>query len=93
MMLTGALILLMGLIIGYLLGRAMNRAKKLGIKPAKEPKPICGCTHHYSMHNRDGTCHGKVYLGEDRDYISHYEQCTCQRYTGPEPLPLMIAGE
>lgn len=76
--------------------------------PPKEPQPICGCGHHYSVHDDANVCHSisnqlvsrepkvmKVgYEGEDHEvhYVEKYAQvpCSCQRYTGPEPLPTYI---
>jgi hypothetical protein len=81
-LLIGALILLIGMVLGRLSTRLRHRAL--------EPKPICGCKHPYSFHNAGGACHWV----ED----SHWEYgrriedlCGCQRYTGPEPLPTYTA--
>lgn len=54
-MLEGALILLAGLIIGrFVPGR--RRGPK-PYKPKDEPRPICGCGHHFSFHSpADGVC-------------------------------------
>jgi hypothetical protein len=80
-------------------------------KPAKQPKPICGCTHHYSSHGKDGKCRVTVrvlvergqprtmqtgYQGSRHELVYELERweqnnCACQRYTGPEPMPEMIA--
>jgi hypothetical protein len=45
---------------------------------------VCGCEHDLAFHNRDtGVCHHKA----------HGEQCSCQQYTGPQPLPEFFAPE
>lgn len=59
-------------------------------RPARDPEPICGCEHHYSMHDPEtNACHDMVMQvvsgGARRPF-----QCTCRRYVGPEPLPRMI---
>jgi hypothetical protein len=91
-MITGALILLAGILIGRLLPSRRR----------KEPKPVeavCGCRHHHAMHDGEtGHCHAQV------DKPTRYDrygsatayakvQCSCRRYSGPEPLPLVFAQE
>lgn len=62
-------------------------------RKSKEPDPVCGCDHHFAMHDlRTGECHGLM----DGDPIKYYGSgtpsaykqipCTCQHYTGPEPM-------
>lgn len=93
-MLTGALILLAGIAIGWLLRSLPGRRKG--------PKPIearCGCRHHHSMHDPEtGRCHARVdepaTYYRDGDPTSYVKvQCPCQRYSGPEPLPSYFAPE
>lgn len=83
-MLVGALILFIGIVIGR-----FSRKKSL---PAitRDPEPICGCSHHYALHDRDGVCRKQV-ARTDAAYGKHYVDCGCQRYTGPEPLPTYTA--
>ena len=85
-MLIGALILFIGIVVGRLSSRLKPRAID------GEPKPICGCKHHYSMHDENGKCQFEEdyhwHKGERRS-----DTCPCQRYSGPEPLPKYIAGE
>jgi len=72
----GASIAVIG--VGYYLGKSSKP------KPYEEPKPICGCKHHYSYHaGEDGICHA---------WTDNYNQyvCGCQKYVGPEPLPEVI---
>jgi len=90
-MLVGALILLIGIVIGRRWGRAGSKVTK-----AIDPEPICGCEHHYSNHDKDGHCHASVKRADGWDRwgdSNHYEwvPCICHRYTGPEPLPTYTA--
>lgn len=58
--------------------------------PYKEPEPICGCGHHYSYHREGGAC-AHDGRGRYNKQTQRYEnRCTCQKYTGPEPLPTYI---
>jgi hypothetical protein len=91
--LEGALILLAGIIIGRLLPGRRRKAA------AKASKPVCGCTHHHAYHDaKTGQCHGMVreathftMLGAEIAW--RQVQCTCRRYSGPEPLPEYFATE
>ena len=52
---------------------------------------VCGCTHHYSFHDRDG-CHQAVRFEVYWDHTGKPVQwsagtCRCKGYTGPEPIP------
>jgi hypothetical protein len=76
-------------IIGLLLGRFLPGRRK-GLKPVEA---VCGCDHHYSMHDPGtGACNATV-------QVSHYggswgyEPCACVRYSGPEPIPSLYAPE
>jgi len=87
---------------GFLLGRVHRPHRKI-----KEPKPVCGCKHHYSMHDKEtGHCHGMSSTGgtpvRDRygnPVLDRYGDvqfasnvpCGCRRYAGPEPLPTYTA--
>jgi hypothetical protein len=65
-----------------------------------QPKPICGCGHDLAFHNRDtDACHG---TNPGTEYVEDEARasvtrilvdipCTCQRYTGPEPLGQIYA--
>jgi hypothetical protein len=91
-MLEGALILLAGFVVGrFMPGR---RRKP---KPPKPIKPICGCGHGYHDHGAEsGACHGqkKKYRHDGlSEVMDGYMPCTCQRYTGPTPLPEFYAPE
>lgn len=91
-MLEGAAILLAGILVGRFLPSRRRR---------KEPKPIepvCGCGHQYAFHDPGtGRCGGRVevnrWSGKGRWAGLDREQCPCQRYTGPEPLPEYYAPE
>lgn len=91
-MLTGALILLAGLVIGYLIGRVHKRPPR----PPKQPQPICGCEHHLALHDpKSSACSGQrqhVTLYENgipRKWV--YYSCDCKQYIGPEYLPQYVA--
>lgn len=61
-------------------------AGRLFKKKAKQPAPICGCEHHYSYHEgttQSSKCHFMIYGGGGKRYSASYNECTCQRYTGP----------
>jgi hypothetical protein len=91
-MIEGALILLAGILIGV--GVRSLPARRKGPKPVEA---VCGCTHHYSMHDpQTGKCSvgvavdkysGGVRVGKD------HRSCACQRYSGPEPMPTYYAPE
>ena len=86
----GALILAAGI----LLGRYLPARKK-----TPEPvKPVCGCTHHYSMHDPGtGKCSAAVQISRydaAGNWIGYdHPACACRRYSGPEPLPSYYATE
>lgn len=93
-MITGALILLAGILIGAI-------ARSLPAR-RKSPKPVtavCGCRHHHAMHDSEtGHCHAQV--DEPARYDAYGNataytkvQCSCRRYSGPEPLPSYYAPE
>jgi len=77
------------------IGRFRKRKEKLA-----NPQPICGCKHHRSYHEEGkGICHAQV-KGKPIHYDTWNDpnawekiQCTCQHYTGPEPLPEFYVPE
>jgi hypothetical protein len=85
---TGALILLAGILIGMALRSLPARRK--GPKPVEA---VCGCSHHHSMHDPEtGACNATVRVtryGGSWDYVP----CACVRYSGPLPLPEYYANE
>lgn len=86
--LEGGAIALAGVIVGRLLpGR---RRKKI-----KQPQPICGCTHHYSMHDpKTKACGASVKVAQHSGgQFTSYKlmACACLQYTGPEPLPSIMS--
>ncbi len=82
-MLAGVFILAIGILVGRLLA---------ALRPAlpKQPKPVCGCTHHYSVHDPKGDmrCNVAIYVGS-----TYRGKCACLRYSGPVPLPEYFATE
>jgi hypothetical protein len=94
-MIEGALILLAGILTGrFLPGR---RGK---LKLTKPPKPVCGCSHHHSFHDRESSrCHATVNgVPIHRDRFGDADaweqaQCPCRAYSGPEPMPSYYAPE
>lgn len=92
-MITGALILAIGIVLGWLLRSLPARRK--GPKPVEA---VCGCTHHHSMHDPEtGECNATVQVsrynngGNWTGYVQN--PCACRRYSGPEPLPSFYAPE
>lgn len=93
-MITGALILAIGILAGWLLRSLPARRK--GPKPVEA---VCGCRHHHAMHDAGtGHCHAQVdeptaydAYGIPRSFMK--VQCSCRRYSGPEFLPSYAATE
>lgn len=91
-MVTGALLVVAGIVIGRILPDRRFRFRS----PKEEVKPVCGCGHGTSFHGSDGRCNA---LSEVTRWDSGRwagtdpVRCTCQRYTGPEPLPAFYAPE
>lgn len=95
-MLEGAVIAL----AAFLLGRLLPGRRRKPLAAGKPPKPVCGCCHHHAHHDpQTGQCRATV----DGKPI-HFDKwgdadawaqvpCTCQRYSGPVPLPEMFAPE
>jgi len=86
-MLEGALILLAGVLVGRFMPGRRRRPK-----PLPPPKPICGCGHHRSFHSDGKACTKDV---ERYNSIkgTHWVECACGEYTGPEPAPSFYAPE
>jgi hypothetical protein len=91
--LEGTLILLVGILIGICVRSLPGKRRNL-----QQVKPVCGCEHHYSMHDpKTGACHSEITV---TTYDEHglwngrtYRPCTCRQYSGPEPLPSYYAPE
>jgi hypothetical protein len=70
---------------GLLSGRFLPRRARPPVTTDREP--ICGCEHHVAFHEAgENRCHAKTGPARDRD-------CTCQKYVGPQPLPIFWPGE
>jgi hypothetical protein len=73
-MLTGALILAVGLGCGWLVGLAWARQMA--------GRPVCVCGHGFGHHG-ELACQGEVrVLNNRRDSM---RRCGCRTYTGPDP--------
>jgi hypothetical protein len=93
-MLAGAFILAVGILAGRLLP---------GRRPPAlpgQPEPVCGCGHHYAEHDPEtGECNVSErgepvkWGGSGRAVKWEWLDCTCVRYSGPEPLPTYYAPE
>ena len=93
LILEGALIAL----AGVLLGRVLPNRRRGPTRPPT-PKPICGCGHHHSFHEpATGICKGvnrqTKYSNGGSNLGTHPFPCTCQQYSGPQPLPEFYATE
>ena len=82
--------------VGFLWGgRRQRRAFEL--QRRSDPEASCGCGHHYALHTDDGHCR-QVEIVRTKTVAGRGEvswdvrevECRCQRYTGPEPLPLYL---
>jgi hypothetical protein len=77
---VGAALLAAGFLAGRI-GRVSRRPP--------DDKPICGCTHHRSMHDPEGgTCRAHIKRGNWFDGY-HYDPCQCQQYSGPVPIEML----
>ena len=80
--------------------RLVRGPRQRVLKPAKAPKPVCGCSHHLSFHDpKTRECHGLM-KGAPVKFNAWSEPtawsqvpCTCRQYSGPEPLPEYFAPE
>lgn len=78
----------------------LSRGPQHRVKAPKQPKAVCGCSHHHSFHDpQTSRCHGFV-QGEPVKYDVWKEptawsqvQCPCRQYSGPVPLPEYFAPE
>jgi len=92
----GALIALAGVLIGRFLPGRRRHPKTP--RPTPPPKPMCGCTHHYAMHDpATKACHGTVKTPQHNSIGHHvgytYPACACRQYVGPVPMPEFFASE
>lgn len=77
-------------------GMAVGRVAQVRSRPrtVKSSKPVCGCEHELAYHDpKTGECHAEIsrFVYDIGDY--QWRQCTCCRYTGPEPLTSYYAPE
>lgn len=89
-LLAGAGIFLAGMIAGRVWPARRRKPKPV--------TPVCGCTHHRSVHDsKTGACHAAVrnLMRYDENEMPVYQMlpCACRQYTGPEPLPEYYAPE
>jgi hypothetical protein len=91
--LAGGLLMAVGFVWG---GR--RRRKALPVAGAGDPEATCGCGHHDAPHDESRRCRHVDMVnslaersgrGDVRWDVRELE-CRCQRYTGPEPLPLYL---
>lgn len=87
-LLVGAAILAMGLLAGHLSGRRTERRRQ-----DRPREPICGCTHHRSMHANGGKGECMAAVGrpeawaKDGKYLGRQPVgCARQQYVGPVPV-------
>jgi hypothetical protein len=56
----------------------LAETRNAALRPAPDPQPVCGCTHHLSFHSPvTSAC--------------AVDDCRCQQYIGPEPLGHVVA--
>lgn len=77
-MVIGALLLSIGLLVGFIFGAYMRRLKTPRIPPP--PEPICLCSHGYHAHEDGRKCRVEVYANY------RMGRCACQSYVGPDPI-------
>ena len=79
--------------------REFDRRHERKLTKINGPRPICGCVHHFSFHNREtGRCMHPVRTAVEWDEYGdairwEMQQCGCQRYVGPQPLESLYAPE
>lgn len=84
LMIDGAVILLVGIIIGRYLPTPRRTTAALGA-------PMCPCGHARSFHSKGkGAC---AWKRQERLFEFEAKKCSCQHYGGPEPLPEYYAPE
>jgi hypothetical protein len=84
-------------LIGVLIGRFLPNRRK-GPEPPGTVKPVCGCGHHHSYHDPEtGICnHTKRLITYEDAYTTKYGdslKCSCEQYSGPQPMPEFFAPE
>jgi hypothetical protein len=88
-MIIGAAIFLAGSGFGMLV-RLPHRRRGSG-----DPRPVCGCGHHYAMHDpTSGMCHAVTPMATEvgaGKVVMEPRDCACRTYSGPEPLPAFYA--
>jgi hypothetical protein len=50
-------------------GHLSGQIKKRRRMPKPPPKPICGCSHHFALHDKDGRCHEVQAIMDDREVV------------------------
>lgn len=89
-------------LVGMAVGRVARRRAKPPPKKNKPTRPTCDCGHSVAMHDTETTrCQTVDRVVQEKrgaitntySQITGYETviygnkaCTCQRYTGPEPV-------
>jgi hypothetical protein len=56
----------------------LAETKNAALRPAPDPQPVCGCSHHLSFHSPSTSA-------------CAVDDCRCQQYIGPEPLGHVVA--
>jgi hypothetical protein len=56
----------------------LAETRNAALRPAPDPQPVCGCTHHLSFHSPVSSA-------------CAVDDCRCQQYIGPEPLGHVVA--
>lgn len=68
----------------------MKLQKQIDGSTPKPVKAICGCGHDLAFHDREtDACHHE----QIPEGLIYPRRCSCQRYTGPELLPTVIAPD
>jgi hypothetical protein len=90
---TGALVLAAGILIGWT-ARSLP-ARRRGPRPVQ---PVCGCGHHYSYHDQKTRACAWATRPVVRSTSTRTEygdpvRCPCLNYAGAEPIPSLYAPE
>lgn len=77
-------------VAAYAIGQAQGFRRRRRDPYADDPRPVCGCGHHFALHDSEGTCRGvsreiEKTSGSGVTWVTR--SCGCATYTGPEPLP------
>jgi len=84
-MVTGAVLLGIGSVIGYVAGRRVRSVAA----PDDPFKPICECQHHRGTHAKNGgPCNADYERNEDG--YRRWRRCPCLSYQGPIPATEML---